>query len=72
MLSPGQRYFFDVSGPDENRVDRSGIPLQSDSAAIEHATSILSELKTSGDYDAQAYSVVVRYQGGEVAFSIPF
>jgi hypothetical protein len=72
MLPQSQRYFFDVSGPDENCVDRSGIPLPSDSAAIEYATSIVGELKKSGDYNDPAYSVVVRYQGGEVAFSIPF
>ena len=72
MLSQGQRYFFDVSGPDENCVDRSGTSLQSDSAAIEYATCIVSELKKSGHYEDPAYIVVVRYLSGEVAFSIPF
>jgi hypothetical protein len=72
MLAPSQRYFFDVSGPDENRVDRSGIPLPSDSAAMEYATRIAGELKKSGRYDDAAYIVVVRYLGGEVVFSIPF
>jgi|HubBroStandDraft_2_1064218.scaffolds.fasta_scaffold251509_2 hypothetical protein len=72
MLSQGQRYFFDVRGTDKNFVDRSGTSLQSDSAAMEYAASIVSELKKSGHYDGQDYIVIVRYLGGEVAFSIPF
>jgi hypothetical protein len=72
MLSQSQRYFFDVCGPDATCVDRSGTPLPSDSAAIAHAASIVCELKKSGRYDDPAHIVIVRYLGGEVAFSIPF
>ena len=72
MSSPHWRYYFQVDGPGENSVAGSGILLPGDDAAFEHAAGIIRELKESGRYDDPAYIMVVRYQGGEVAFSIPF
>jgi hypothetical protein len=72
VTSPHCRYYFDVDGPGENNTDRRDALLPSDEAAFEYAKRIIDELQKSGGYDDPAYMVVVRYQNGEVAFSIPF
>jgi hypothetical protein len=70
MTSPHWRYYFDVDGPGEN--NRRDALLPSDEAAFEYAKHLIDELQKSGGYDDPACMLVVRYQNGDVVFSIPF
>jgi hypothetical protein len=65
-------YYFDVHGYGEHHENRGGTLMTDDAAALAYALRMIRELRSSGGYDDDALTLVVRDASGRTLFRIPF
>jgi hypothetical protein len=66
------RYFFTIQWPDHEDNDRLGTSLPNDAAALNHAISIVSELRQGGGHDDPGLMMIVRNEMLKTVLSLPF